>query len=162
MLFLYGLRGPRQAPEAAEEQQGRGGHSPTPVPRALRRAHSVRGGGEYSEGRRSMHNDQAAQDATRLLVAFSTNHPEARTGSPYGMDRPFSPSWADAEQAGLDRARRDTAMRWLVDENMLEREEEAEDLLGTGEGLHSEYGSVFRITDTGREVLEEAWQRRPE
>ena len=109
-----------------------------------------------------MHNDQAAQDATRLLVAFSTNHPEARTVSPYGMERPFSPSWADAEQAGLDRARRDTAMRWLVDENMLEREEEAEDLLGTGEGLHSEYGSVFRITDTGREVLEEAWQRRPE
>jgi hypothetical protein len=55
-------------------------------------------------------------------------------------------------------------MRWLVDENMLEREEEEEpeDLLGTGEGVHSEYGSVFRITDTGRKLVEEAWERRPE
>jgi hypothetical protein len=143
-------------------RSSRVGVSPTPVLLALRRPYGARGGGEYSEGRRSMHNDQAAQDAARLLVAFSTNHPEARTASPHGLDRPFSPSWADAEQAGLDRARRDTAMRWLVDENMLEREEEAEDLLGTGEGLHSEYGAVFRITDTGRELLEEAWERRPE
>ena len=107
--------------------------------------------------------EQAAQeDARRLLVAFSTNHPEARMVSPHGLDRPFTPNWADAEQAGLDRARRDEAMGWLVDENMLEREEEAEDPLGTGEGFHSEYGSVFRITDAGRELLEEAWERRPE
>jgi hypothetical protein len=106
--------------------------------------------------------EQAAQDARRLLVAFSTNHPEARLVRPHGTDRPFSPTWADAEQAGLDRVRRDTAMGWLVDENMLERDEEAEKLRGTGEGFHSEYGSVFRITDTGRELLEEAWERRPE
>jgi hypothetical protein len=104
----------------------------------------------------------AQEDATRLLVAFSTNHPEARMVSPHGQDRPFTPTWADAEQAGLDRIRRDAAMRWLVDENMLEREEEAEDPRGTGAGFHSEYGSVFRITDTGRELLEEAWERRPE
>jgi hypothetical protein len=109
-----------------------------------------------------MHNDQAAQDATRLLGAFRTNHPEARMVSPHGMDRPFTPTWADAEQAGLDRVRRADAMRWLVDENMLEREEEAEDPRGTGAGFHSEYGSVFRITNTGREVLEEALERRPE
>jgi hypothetical protein len=107
--------------------------------------------------------EQAAQeDATRLLVAFSTNHDEARVASPHGLDRPFTPTWADAEQAGLDRVRRDAAMRWLVDENMLEREEEAEDPLDTGEGFHFEYGSVFRITDTGRELLERAWGRRPE
>jgi hypothetical protein len=106
--------------------------------------------------------EQAAQDGTRLLVAFSTNHPEARTVSPHSSDRPFTPNWADAEQAGLDRVRRDEAMRWLVDENMVEREEEAEDPLGTGEGFHSEYGSVFWITDTGRELLEEAWEQRPE
>ena len=107
--------------------------------------------------------EQAAQeDATRLLVAFSTNHDEARMASPHGLDRPFTPSWADAEQAGLDRVRRDAAMRWLVEENMLEREEEAEDPLDTGEGFRSEYGSVFRITDTGRELLERAWERRPE
>jgi len=112
-----------------------------------------------------MHDEeQAAQeDARRLLVAFSTNHPEARVVRPHGLNRPFTPTWADAEQAGLDRVRRDNAMRWLVDENMLEREEEeAEGPLGTGEGFHSEYGSVFRITDTGRELLEEAWERRPE
>jgi hypothetical protein len=106
---------------------------------------------------------QAAQkDATRLLVAFSTNHAEARMVSPHGPDRPFTPNWADAEQAGLNRARRDSAMGWLVHNNMLESEEEAEEVLGTGAGFHSEYGSVFRITDTGRELLEEAWERRPE
>jgi hypothetical protein len=119
-----------------------------------------------------MHDEeQAAQeDARRLLVAFSTNHAEARMVSPHGLDRPFTPNWADAEQAGLDRVRRDDAMRWLVDKNMLvreeeeeeEEEEEAEDPLGRGEGFHFEYGSVFRITDTGRKLLEEAWERKPE
>ena len=108
-----------------------------------------------------MHDDQTAKDATRLLEAFSSNHAEARMVSPHGLDRPFTPTWADAEQAGLDRVRRDDAIRWLVDENMLEREEEeAEDPRGAG--FHSEYGSVFRITDTGRELLEDAWERRPE
>ena len=85
-----------------------------------------------------MHNDQSAQDAARLLVAFSTNHEEAKMVSDSGMNRPFAPNWADAEQAGLDRARRDNAMRWLIDNNMLEREEEAEKLLETG--------GDFRIT----------------
>jgi hypothetical protein len=107
-----------------------------------------------------MQNDQTVQDAKRLLVAFSTNHAEARMATPHGLDRPFTPSWADAEQAGLDRVRRDTAMRWLVDNNMLERGEEAEKQLGTGEGVHSEYGSVFRITDSGRELLEEVREER--
>ena len=85
-----------------------------------------------------MHNDQSAQDAARLLVAFSTNHEEAKMVSDSEMDRPFAPNWADAEQAGLDRVRRDNAMRWLVENNMLEREEEAEKLLDTG--------GDFRIT----------------
>jgi hypothetical protein len=117
----------------------------------------------YSEDRRSMPNDQTAQDATRLLGAFSTNHAEARMVSPHGMDRPFYPSWADAEQAGLDRVRRDTAIRWLVEKNMLESEEEPENPLDTGEGFYSEYGSVFRISDAGRrELLEELRERRPE
>jgi hypothetical protein len=106
--------------------------------------------------------EQAAQDATRLLVAFSTNHAEARMVSPHGLDRPFYPSWADAEQAGLDRTRRDRAMRWLVEKNMLESEEEPENSLDTGEGFYSKYGSVFRITDAGRELLEEDQERRPE
>src|SRR5215210_5536024 len=85
-------------------------------------AYNGRGGKEYSEGRRSMPNDQTVKDATRLLGAFSTNHAEARMVSPHGMDRPFYPSWADAEQAGLDRVRRDAAIRWLVEKNMLESE----------------------------------------
>jgi hypothetical protein len=77
------------------------------------------------------------------------------------MDRPFAPNWADAEQAGLDRVHRDNAMRWLVENNMLEREEEAEKLLGTGEGFPDyDFGSVFRITDSGRELLEEIWRER--
>ena len=109
-----------------------------------------------------MPNDQTVKDARMLLEAFSTNHAEARMVGPYGLDRPFSPSWADAEQAGLDRARRDTAMRWLVEKNMLQSEEEPENPLDIGEGFYSKYGSVFRITDAGRELLEEDRERRPE
>ena len=48
-----------------------------------------------------MQNDQTTQDAKRLLVAMSSNHPEARTASPYGLDRTFS-------RAGLTRSRRDS------------------------------------------------------
>ena len=109
-----------------------------------------------------MPNDQTVKDARMLLEAFSTNHAEARMVGPYGLDRPFSPSWADAEQAGLDRARRDTAMRWLVEKNMLQSEGEPENPHDTGEEFYSKYGSVFRITDAGRELLEEDWERRPE
>src|SRR5215211_774964 len=107
-----------------------------------------------------MQNDQTAQDARKLLVALSSNHPEARRASPFvGMDRPFSPSWADAEQAGLDRARRDNAMRWLVDNNMLEGENQR------AKGKEPPdydyvYGAMFRITDSGRELLKEIWEER--
>jgi hypothetical protein len=111
-----------------------------------------------------MQNDQSVQDARKLLIALSSNHPEARRASPFvGMDRPFSPSWADAEQAGLDRVRRDAAMRWLVDNNMLEREEEAKNLREEGTEVPDYdyvYGSVFRITDDGRELLKEIWEER--
>jgi hypothetical protein len=111
-----------------------------------------------------MQNDQTAQDAARLLVALSSNHPEARVASPFvGMDRPFSPSRADAEQAGLDRVRRDAAIRWLVDNNMLEREEEAENRRDKGNELPDHdyiYGAVFRITDSGRELLKEIWDEQ--
>ena len=109
-----------------------------------------------------MQNDQSAQDARTLLVALSSNHPEARRASPFvGMDRPFSPSWADAEQAGLDRVRRDNAIGWLIDNNMLEREEEAENQHGKGKeppDYDYVYGAVFRITDPGRELLKEIWE----
>ena len=113
----------------------------------------------------AMHNDQSAQDARKLLVALSSNHPEARRASPFvGMDRPFSPSWADAEQAGLDRVRRDAAVRWLVDNNILEREEEeAENQRAKGKeppDYDYVYGAVFRITDPGRELLKEIWEEQ--
>ena len=45
-----------------------------------------------------MRDDQSAHDAAMLLVAFITNHDEARMVGSSGMDRPFSPDWADAEQ----------------------------------------------------------------
>src|ERR671911_1379277 len=127
-------------------------------------AHSAAvGGGQYSEDKRIMQNNQTIQDAKRLLAAMSTNHSEARMASPYGLDRPFSPSWADAEQAGLDRVRRDNAMWWLIENNLLEREEEAENLRDEGKGVPDYdyvYGSVFRITDDGRELLEKIWEER--
>ena len=107
-----------------------------------------------------MHNDRTVEDAMLLLKAFSANHLEARMVSPYGTDRPFSPSWADAEQAGLNRVRRDAAIRLLLDNNMLESTEERENLHDTGEEFHSKYGSVFRFTDAGRELLEEVRERR--
>jgi hypothetical protein len=110
-----------------------------------------------------MQNDQTTQDATRLLLAFSTNHAEARMASPFVLDRPFVPNWADAEQAGLDRVRRDAAMWWLFENNMLEREEEAENLRDKEKGVPDYdyiYGSVFRITDDGWGLLEQMWEDR--
>jgi hypothetical protein len=94
---------------------------------------------------------------------MSINHSEARMASPYGLDRRFSPSWADAEQAGLDRVRRDAAMEWLIENNLLEREEEAENLRDAGKDLPDYdyvYGSVFTITVSGRELLEEIWEEQ--
>ena len=111
-----------------------------------------------------MQNDQSAQDARTLLVALSSNHPEARRASPFvGMDRPFTPSWSDAEQAGLDRVRRDAAMRWLIDNNMLELQEKAENQRSEGKespDYDYVYGAVFRITDSGRELLKEIWEEQ--
>ena len=107
-----------------------------------------------------MQDDQTAKDAARLLEAFRANHAEARRVSPYGTGGPFSPSWADAEQAGLDRARRDAAIGWLVDNDMLRSEGEPEDPHDTGKEFHSEYGSVFRFTEAGRELLKEVREGR--
>ena len=54
-------------------------------------------------------------------------------------------------------------MSWLIENNLLEREEEAESLQDKGKGLPDYgyvYGSVFTITDHGRELLEEIWEKR--
>jgi hypothetical protein len=54
-------------------------------------------------------------------------------------------------------------MSWLIENNLLEREEKAESLQDEGKGLPDYdylYGSVFRITEHGRELLEEIWEER--
>ena len=59
--------------------------------------------------------------------------------------------------------RRDAAIRWLIDNNMLERAEEAENQRDKGKeppDYDYVYGTVFRITDDGRELLEEIWEER--
>jgi hypothetical protein len=65
---LEAARGPRESPEAVEEQQGRGEEPRSDAPRALRRAYSAHGGAECSEDRRSMQNDQTTQDAKRRNI----------------------------------------------------------------------------------------------
>jgi len=50
-----------------------------------------------------------------------------------------------------------------VDNNMLEREEEAENQGSKGKELPDHdyiYGAVFRITDPGRELLKEIWEEQ--
>src|SRR5215203_4550670 len=137
----------RQSPTRIEEVARRGGggcsaDSPVPMPQARRIAHGGRGGEEeYSEGRR------VSSEARRVSTVVTY--------------RPFVPNWADAEQAGLNRVRRDNAMRWLVDKGMLERDEEAENRLGTEEGFPDyDFGSAFRISDSGRELLGEIRQKK--
>jgi hypothetical protein len=136
----------RQSPTRIEEDARRGGggcsaDSPGPMPQARRIAHGGRGGEEYSEGRR------VSSKAGRVSTVVT--------------DRPFVPNWADAERAGLNRVRRDNAMRWLVDKGMLERDEEAENRLGTEEGFPDyDFGSAFTITDSGRERLEGSGRKR--
>ncbi len=54
-------------------------------------------------------------------------------------------------------------MGWLIENNLLEREEEAEKLRDEGKGVPDYdyvYGSVFRITDDGRKLLEEIWEEQ--
>jgi hypothetical protein len=54
-------------------------------------------------------------------------------------------------------------MRWLIENNMLARDEEAENQRSKRKDLPDDayvYGSVFRITDDGRELLEEIWEEQ--
>jgi hypothetical protein len=54
-------------------------------------------------------------------------------------------------------------MWWLIENNLLERDEEAENLREKGKEVPDYnylYGSVFRITEHGRELLEEIWEER--
>jgi hypothetical protein len=99
-----------------------------------------------------MQSDPTAKDAAALLAAIVANQPTALE------DAPFTPGAADAQRAGLEyqlnRARFDAAMRWLIDNELLERDEEAEALLIHVKGLpHYDYGRAFRITERGRALL---------
>jgi hypothetical protein len=54
-------------------------------------------------------------------------------------------------------------MRWLIDNNILERDEEAENLQDKGKEVPDDdyvYGAVFRITDPGRKLLKEIWEEQ--
>ncbi len=88
------------------------------------------------------------------MAAIVANQPTALEGVP------FSPGAADAQRAGLEyhpnRARFDAAMRWLIDNELLERDEEAEALLIHVKGLPDYgYGRAFGITERGRALLQQ-------
>ena len=103
-----------------------------------------------------MQSDRTARDAAALLAAIVANQPTALEGAP------FTPGVADAQRAGLDldyqpnRARFDAAMRWLIDNELLERDEETEGLLIHVKGLPDyDYGRAFRITARGRALVQQ-------
>jgi len=102
-----------------------------------------------------MQSDRTAGDAVALLAAIVANQPTALEGAP------FTPGAADAERAGLEyhpnRARFDAAMGWLIDNEMLEHDQEAEALLIHVKGLPQyDYGWAFRITEHGRALRQQA------
>ena len=99
-----------------------------------------------------MQSDRSARDAAALMAAIVANQPAAFEGAP------FTPGVADAERARLgyhpNRARFDAAMWWLIDNELLERDKEAEALLIHVKGLPDyDYGRAFRITELGRALL---------
>ncbi len=92
-----------------------------------------------------MQDDQAAQDAATLLASLARNHPEAMRGTAFAL------SEDEPRQARLNQDRFDNAMRWLIKYGFVEREEEAERLLGL----------AFKITERGRKPLREAGPDEP-
>src|SRR5215212_5465196 len=100
-----------------------------------------------------MQSNRTAGDAAALLAAIVANQPTAWEGAP------FTPGVADAQRVSLEYhphcARFDAAMRWLINNELLERDEEAEALLTHVKGLpHYDYGRAFRITERGRALLQ--------
>jgi hypothetical protein len=106
--------------------------------------------------RRNMQDDQAAQDAALLLASLATNHPEAMGGTAFTL------SEDETRQVGLNRDRFDNAMWWLIQYGFVERDEEAENLLGkVEEPTDYDYGLAFKITERGRTPLREAGRDDP-
>lgn len=97
-----------------------------------------------------MHEERAEQDGTTLLLAIIASNPGA------GVGQPFSLTDNVVQQAQLSPARRDAAMWWLIDNDVLERDEETEHRLRNVKGLPEyEYGIAFRVTEYGRRMLNE-------
>ncbi len=95
-----------------------------------------------------MENDAVTQDAATLLAALVRNHPDAARGAAFALTED------EARRTGLNQDRFDHALWWLIEYGFVERDEEAENLLGNVKGLTEyEYGLAFRITKRGRELL---------
>ena len=103
-----------------------------------------------------MQDDPTAQDAAVVLAVLARNHPKAMRGVALTL------AWDEAQQAGLDQDRFDAAMWWLIQYGFVERDEEAENLIGNVTGLTEyDYGLAFRITERGRKPLREAGRDDP-
>ena len=103
-----------------------------------------------------MQDDPIAKDAALVLAVLSRNHPEAMRGVAFTL------ASDEAQQAGFNWDRYDAAMWWLIEYGFVERDEEAENLLGNVAGLTEyDYGLAFRITERGRKPLREAGRDDP-
>ena len=103
-----------------------------------------------------MQDDEAAQDAAILLASLATNHPEAMRRTAVTL------SEAEPHGVGLNKKRFDNAMWWLIQYGFVERDEEAENLLGKVENpTEYDYGLAFKITDRGRKPLRDAGRDDP-
>ena len=98
-----------------------------------------------------MHDDQTTHEGAMLLAALARNHPEAMRGVSFTL------AWDEPQRARLRPTRFDAAMWWLIEHELLERDEEAERLLDNVKGLQEyEYGLAFKITERGRALLRKA------
>ncbi len=103
-----------------------------------------------------MQDDPTAQAAAVVLAVLAGNHPEAMRGVAFTL------AWDEAPQAGLNQDRFDAAMWWLIEYGFVERDEEAENLLGKVEDpTEYGYGLAFKITERGRKPLREAGRDDP-
>ena len=103
-----------------------------------------------------MQDDEAAQDAAILLASLATNHPEAMRGTAFTL------SEDEPRRVGLNKDRFDNAMWWLIQYGFVERDEEAENLLGKVEDpTEYDYGLAFKITERGRKPLRDAGRDDP-
>ena len=103
-----------------------------------------------------MQDDQAAQDAATLLASLARNHPEARRGTAFVLTED------EPRRARLSQDRFDNAMWWLIQYGCVERDEEAENLLGNvEEPTEYDYGIAFKISERGRTALRDAGRDDP-